>query len=754
MFALCATGCFTALTSPLLMKIPRLFVLLFVAVVPPPVLASDYFVSPSGSDAHSGAADAPFRTISKAVSVLKPGDTCTVRAGVYRETVDVRCSGTAEQPIRILGETHADGSPAVRIDGTESISTVWSPVTVNGAPAYATPLVKRTQQLFYRQRMMTEARWPDQRFDEIWDRRTWAQSAEGSQQDRMVCDALAETGIDWTGAMATLNVGHQFRTWSRPVLEHTKGANEFRYELGVRMNDDKSEGRTWWDDRFFLTGKIEALTSPEEWFYDPAAQRLLFISPSGEVPNAGDVAVKARNYGFRARDIMHVELSGFNLFACTISVEGAEHLLVENCRVLYPNYAPVLTDTMVGEARGPIAQTHLAGNHITVRKVSVAYSNTGGIKLTGTHNRIENCIVHDVCWLGNLNHPSIMIHSNGGQACNSTVSHCTIYNSGNMGIWYLKRNNRIEYNHVYNTGLACKDIAAIHTGSPNAKGSVACYNWVHGSRGKGIRGDDQTRGVTFHHNVIWDCDEGMILKGDFNRCYNNTILGKGGHGCLIIPTRPEPRKWWAKAEFLDVQNTHSEFFNNLVESIEYRYEPLPNHSGVHSNREIPEAVDFQDWLVDPDNRDFRPRQDASLEGIGAYEPGSEAWRPGADWRAPDIGIELPIHAEVARSWDLPSASRNAPMPLPKKLLDSNLSQLSKNKLLALYQDCWTKEELIARRDLVRERGKYQSGSPDFVRLQKDIVTCHRMANQRLARRAGEVLAGSELKLFESLMPSS
>ena len=49
--------------------------------------AEDYFVAPNGSDRNSGTLEKPFRTIGKAVRVLKAGDTCYIRGGRYHEEV-------------------------------------------------------------------------------------------------------------------------------------------------------------------------------------------------------------------------------------------------------------------------------------------------------------------------------------------------------------------------------------------------------------------------------------------------------------------------------------------------------------------------------------------------------------------------------------------------------------------------------------------------------------------------------------------
>lgn len=50
-----------------------------------PSTARAWYVSPNGNDAASGAQDAPFRTIGKALSVIGPGEVIYVQAGRYAE---------------------------------------------------------------------------------------------------------------------------------------------------------------------------------------------------------------------------------------------------------------------------------------------------------------------------------------------------------------------------------------------------------------------------------------------------------------------------------------------------------------------------------------------------------------------------------------------------------------------------------------------------------------------------------------------
>lgn len=61
--------------------------------------AATYFVSPTGNDANAGTVSAPFATINKAASVVKPGDVVEVRGGVYYDRASIYSKGTASAPI-------------------------------------------------------------------------------------------------------------------------------------------------------------------------------------------------------------------------------------------------------------------------------------------------------------------------------------------------------------------------------------------------------------------------------------------------------------------------------------------------------------------------------------------------------------------------------------------------------------------------------------------------------------------------------
>lgn len=82
--------------------------------------------SAAHDDNGPGTPDRPFRTIGRATHSLNPGDTVLIRAGVYREAVDVAANGTADQPITIAAAPDDEGK--VIITGSDRI-TDWHQVS-------------------------------------------------------------------------------------------------------------------------------------------------------------------------------------------------------------------------------------------------------------------------------------------------------------------------------------------------------------------------------------------------------------------------------------------------------------------------------------------------------------------------------------------------------------------------------------------------------------------------------------------------
>ncbi len=269
--------------------------------------------------------------------------------------------------------------------------------------------------------------------------------------------------------------------------------------------------------------------------------------------------------------------------------------------------------------------------------------------LQGERNAIENSIVHDVNWAGTLHYTAVALRGGKGiERPKNVARHNTLYNVGNAIVTCSGPDSVVEYNHVHHGGLISADVSLLYTSMPSADGLEFRYNWIHDSlspsHSLGMRGDDKTRGLRVHHNVVWNvAKDGIITKGGRNRVYNNTCLANGASD-IIFNSGPEPDKWWQEhVKAYQNQNEDSLLVNNCASAIvSTRRRTQPPLPGDHSNN----YVDREPMLVDPSRFDFRPQvgsplvdagravegETAAHEGfapdIGAYEYGGEHWLPG------------------------------------------------------------------------------------------------------------------------------
>ncbi len=615
---------------------------------------NEYYVAQTGDDNNPGTLKMPFLTLQKAAEVMQPGDACFVRGGTYRELVVPPRSGLADKPISFASFRKEE----VLLDGSDPISGPW---VLHEGNIYKTRVNTSCDQLFMDGKMLVEARWPNMSFpDQLWTRSCWATAEEGSIYGKMVDDELAKTGIDWTGAIAVLNVAHQFVTWTRPVKSHGAGTNSFTYEKNIMpITSYADKTKQWEDDIYYLTGKLEALDMPGEWYLDRENMELYLWTPDGKSPDENKISFKSRDYAFEITEKDFISISGFRFFGTTIKLKDVNHSQVENCIFKYPCFSREFNDP---DAKKLKAETILSGNNNFFRNNYIAFSQTSGLITWGSGNIIDNNIIHDIAWNGD-GFAIVMSSADSGES--NIISGNTAYNTGYSviqpsggGSWIVK------YNHFYNAALVSMDCAVIQTGGWEIRGSVIHNNWVHDcyaagdhpgglKGGLGIRGDDQTRGLTVHHNVVWNCGrDGIIVKGDSNQVYHNTVFNIGSNNregnYISLHTETEPYKPWRyQLPLLEVQNLNSIVFNNAAFNIvgdreRNPFTPAENLKGNYLGKDFklnnPEQFNFTPApgspLIDAGVviPDFSVNYKGNNPDIGAYESDDTYWKPGANWK--------------------------------------------------------------------------------------------------------------------------
>ena len=126
--------CHTLLWFPLC----TILFLLPTLVGPTKAQATTYYVSLSGNDSNSGtSASSPFRTLSRAVKPLRPGDTLYIRGGLWTERIDLmnnNTTGTSGNYIKTAGYP----GEKVTLQHADSIENDYGPIKARGTRGYLT----------------------------------------------------------------------------------------------------------------------------------------------------------------------------------------------------------------------------------------------------------------------------------------------------------------------------------------------------------------------------------------------------------------------------------------------------------------------------------------------------------------------------------------------------------------------------------------------------------------------------------------
>ena len=624
--------------------------------------ATDYYVSPNGSDENSGTIGAPFQTIQHAADLMQSGDNCYLRGGTYHEEIQINnLHGTSSDPITF---TNYQDEPVI-LDGTIPITSAW---TVHDGNIYKTTLTEDIWQLFVDGEEMVMARWPNAGFVDgsIWDQEQhWAHGDEDNGSNGVMVDDphddvnLANSGIDMTGAIGILNVG-SFKTWTRFVNSHGVGNSTFTYdpvpESGYRTKHHY----------YFLEKKLEFLDQEGEWFFDHETNELYFWPPGNADPNNLNIRGKVQSYSFQIENSDYIELKGLHFFASTFKMDNSDYMVVDSSNFLYPS----CYKRMLGVVDTEPEMTLITGSsNCTVSRCAFRYTDGSAIETYGGNNTIENCYFYHIDYtVTDLSSVMTTIRMGGStNVFRQNTLHRTGASSGiNPGDLSI-----VEYNDMYDTGYLQSDGAIVHLMEGQQPGSETRYNWLHDSPKYGVRFDgdgDGTQGL-MHHNVSWNIKTGHMVKGHHHYVYNNTSFDTEQNGIVIL---------------IDLGGNEGTITrNNAADKIAgHRQDssqdyPVPgiydhNWNGYETGGDVkdllisaPAYENFEDY--NPDEYDFRPKPDSALidagihvEGItdgyignapdlGAYEYGGENWTPGVTWDVSSYQLPPDLGALVANA---------------------------------------------------------------------------------------------------------
>ena len=663
--------------------------------LPLSVFSAEYHVASTGNDANSGTLNNPFRNIQAAVNKMQPGDICIVHTGTYRENIYIDQSGTSGKPLIIMA---AKGENPV-ISGLDILTLKWKATDKKGI-FVADYSGAEFEQLFCDGKPLLLARWPNVPRDKNgdWDffsLNLWAAVDSTGNNYGIIHDShLIATGWNVTGATAILNVGHQFFTWTRTVEKHALGSDELIYpkNLGksIKPADETGKGLKFNDDRYYLVGKKEFLDAPGEWYYDTAKKQLFFCSLDGKIPTKSIFEMKTRNYAFTAPEANYLTVDGFTFFGTAFKFgkdlkNRSRFITFTNNRVLYSSWTESFSmpddDPKVGLDKN---FPQIYGDNVVLSNNVFSFGALSALFINGFCNLIENNEFNDFDLNSSLFYPPLLVSKNqasfDGKSGNAVIRYNSIYNSGGILTQIGQKDNDFYLNDLHDAFRSCyggnKDVSALYSQSVYCRGTRLHHNWVHEAfcgtppyewnGGIGIRGDDNTTGLTVDHNVVWNIGSvGIMMKNpahptpeQANRVLNNTIFQHSKFNtpktAIIVSTEGKSKKGDAETDLTTTSNQFSLVDNNLAEQI----------NGGWFNAKLATVADYtanaigitvENQLVNPALFDFRPKATSTnllnkgkqVEGytsslnpsIGAYERADSIyWIPGRR----DVKASFPI----------------------------------------------------------------------------------------------------------------
>ena len=574
--------------------------------------AATYYVATNGNDSYSQAqaqsTSTPWKTIQHAAVNMSAGDTCSIRAGTYRETVAPANSGNSALPITF--QAYGDGD--VVISGTDTLPVSGQSWTLESTNIYYTYMdwtLNDGNQVFVNQAMVPEARWPNAGATYPWQNSSinpspdWAYvdtaGYDNNNQNGWLTDTQLPSRPDgyWNGCKLYIIAG---AAWNMSVPTVTNYVNATK-KLTTNHAGSGSTAITAGDE-YYLAGKKEEMDSNGEWFYDTANSRLYLYatgSPSG-------VEAKRRNYGFDLTGKSYITLTSLHFFACTINTSSSSHCIFDGLLMQYMNhnrtsaYGLTLTDYSV------------------LRNSELSFCSGGLILLSGNDNRIINNNLHD----SDYNASSSMIINWGWR---NLISHNTMHDSGRSvlsGSGCSGGCMLVEYNDMYNAVKLTLDCGIVYDAS-NGHNSIFRYNMLHDSPGRydsstmGFYEDNYNSNWVLHHNIIWNVPGYAMqfnCRHNFHQVFNNTCWN-AKLGALVSSAAQDGE-------------SGDRFYNNLFNSWPYSNPSMWHFSEFRYNL-------FTDpQFVDPANGNFQLQASSPAINHGALIPGITDGYAGA---TPDIG---------------------------------------------------------------------------------------------------------------------
>lgn len=507
------------------------------------VTGTSYYVcEKTGNDNNTGTLEAPFKTISKAASLMKAGDACFIREGIYRETVTPANSGTADAPILFS----AYNNEKVIISGADIITSDFRVYKDNIFVAdVAGDLGIGKNQIFVDGQVVVEARYPNEdvrsvspvkggysplfptrgHFSVDWKKVNQISSLHLDQPDDFWKGGLYVGGNNVAWVWQTANIDSSAS--GLLTVSDMTGRWWFPKDVQTAYSAEMSEG--------YITNSLNALDIAGEWYI--GGNQLYIWMPDSDNPAEHTIEMKKRVLALDLTEKQHIYVFGIDLFAASATLAKAENCTLDKMHAQYTSHFQKFADARDGYIDGqknaektPMCGQvgiYISGKDNALINSTIQYSAGAGVYLAGLRTKVENNLIQDT-----------------GYACTYVSG---IFVDEEFGTRSTKENilvggHSIRYNTVCNTGRSAISFNSLAGNIAQYAGSDISYNQLYntvlftsdGGAFYAYYVNFSADGVKtrFHHNLVWNCfrrsGEGIVYTD--NSCEGIELADNLGWG--------------------------------------------------------------------------------------------------------------------------------------------------------------------------------------------------------------------------------
>ncbi|WP_228710760.1 NosD domain-containing protein [Saccharobesus litoralis] len=459
-----------------------------------PIYAKNIHVAPYGDDAASGAWDAPFQTINRAVEEANEGDVVLIRAGTYREQVNIKGkTGITLRP---------NGNQQVIISGADIVESNWSADPnrpgVFRATLNSSEIETDYTQVFVNGKFEQMARFPDNISGDMLN------PMDPLSGYAVITDANKPEG---TGVYSEVNFTTHRGVPSLPDIDFSNEAvvrgliGKLRNNIfsastdGADIQTDGSgvvsfigtNNGVWKNSPAYTSPEgfgyifdLEVLDRPGEWFYKRKDNTLYYMPVTGSM-HGFTVEAKTRKWALNIDNSDDIKIENIHVMAASMKVNNSDDLHVSGSSFQYLH--PFLYRRSYGVLKEGIVVDN-SDRGIYENNLVAKTWGSGFILNSGNDNVIRNNIIEDIGWLGQF---TVALFN---EAENTQIVQNTFGRASRFHIRTTKSvKSTITDNHMYEAMAMGEDAGAImmtSTGQTeylDLKDTEIAYNRIHDLNG-------------------------------------------------------------------------------------------------------------------------------------------------------------------------------------------------------------------------------------------------------------------------------